>query len=258
MSIVIKTDGIDVSRFGDAMRRVAMEEKLSEGFSVYSEGAVHKAVKLYVDPDPDHHEVPLLGSIVDVFNESGVTEVQTGSFTPLLPKLRKLLDKYPVTVLHPFPIRTAHRWLDKETGEMSTPKNKGRHKSPYSVAAAVFGIRELIGHPNLKIRILAYEREEFRALDGRGKTRKRGATMLGRLPTRLVGEYSFAAVSDIRDFIPEGLSKTFTQKEYLKAIKSHSRYDTIAIKLLEYFGVVRKIGKQGRAYLYEITPQNDN
>lgn len=251
MSIVFSDAGIDLPRFLEAARRVALEERLSEGFSVYAERAVHKTFKLYVEPNAAAHEVPVLGSVADIMNADGITEVQTGSFAPLLPKLRRLLPEYRVTLLHPFPLRTAHRWLDRESGEITSPKGRGSARSPYSVARELYRIRELIGNENLTVRILAYECEEFRALDGWDMTKKRGATLLGKLPTCLVGELVLRQREDYLAFLPEGLDSPFTQKDFMKASHSRSRYDAVCVRLLEHLGIVRCTGKRGRAYLYE-------
>ena len=257
-AICLDTTGIDTVRFSEALRRVAMEERLSEGFSVYSEKAVHKAVKLYVEPDSLKHEIPLLGGVADIFNDNGVTEVQTGAFTPLVPKLRRILPEHPVTIIHPFALRTAHRWLDPDSGEISSPERKGSARSIYSAARNLYGIREFIGHPNLSVRILAYECEEFRRLDGWGKAKRRGATLLGRLPTRLVGELVLRDVRDYAVFIPRELGSQFTQSEFLKASGSRSRYDKVCVPLLEHLGAIRLVGKQGRAHLYEKVWDFDN
>ena len=251
MSILLDTDRIDSVRFAEAARRVAMEERISEGFSVYAERAVHKTVKLYIEPRPEMHEQPLLGCVCDILNENGVTEVQTASFAPLVPKLGRLLPEHRVTLVHPFAVHTAHRWLDRETGELSSPSSRGTSRILHSACREIYRVREFIGHKNLSIVLLAYECEEFRALDGRGRDKKRGATLMGRLPTRLVGELVLTLPEDYRVFLPEGLPESFTAAEFLRAIKSRSRYDGVCLKLLEHLGIVRVSGKRGRASIYE-------
>lgn len=49
--------------FDLACSRVLTGEELSDGFTVYNERFIHKAVKLYLDPDVTHHERPLLRGI---------------------------------------------------------------------------------------------------------------------------------------------------------------------------------------------------
>ena len=247
----LRVDGIDSVRFSDAARRVALDEHISDGFSVYAERAVHKTFKLYLEPRAELHERPYLGSVADILNESGAIEVQTGSFAPLLPKLRKFLKEGRVTLVHPFAIHTAHRWLNPETGEISEPSSRGTSRSPYSVGRELYRIRELIGNEDLTVRIIAFDAEEYRRLDGRDKSHKRGATLLAKLPLRIVGYIDLCSPEDYRVFLPDSLPTQFTRREYLRAIKSRSRYDGVNLKLLEHLGMISLVGKRGRAFLYE-------
>ena len=252
--MILNTECIDISRFSDAVARVALEERLSEGFSVIAEGSVHKAIKLYVEPRAEKHEVPLLGGVADVYNENGVFEVQTGSFKPLAPKLRRFLPEHKVTIVHPFRVRTRHRWLDRESGEIITPKSAGGSvRSLYSVGRELYAIRDLIGDPNLTVRIIAYECDEYRVLDGWDKTKRRGATLLGRTPTALLGEIELSTLSDYTALIPSALDESFLAKDYMRAVKSRSRYDALNLKLLEFLGLIERVGKQGNAYIYRRT-----
>ena len=248
---MLDTDRIDSARFAEAVCRAVLEEKISEGFSVLAERAVHKTFKLYLEPRAECHEVPLLGSVCDILNERGVTEVQTGAFAPLIPKLKRLLPEHKVTLVHPFAVHTAHRWLNRETGEMSEPTRRGTQRPIHSVGRDLYAIRELIAHPNLTVVIYAYECEEFRALDGRGRDKKRGATLLGKHPTRLVGELSLRSREDYGIFLPTELEREFVMADYMRAIKSRSRYDGACLKLLEHLGLIKRAGKRGKAFLYQ-------
>lgn len=248
--MILDTDAIDTARFSDAVRRVALEERLSEGFSVYAERAVHKTVKLYLEPNAEHHEVPLLGSVADIFDGKTVKEVQTGDLSPLVTKLKRILSYYPVEIVHPFPIYTSHRWLDKDSGEISAPTKRGACRSIYTVARRLYPIRELIGNENLTVRILAYECEEFRALDGWDKAKKRGATLLGKMPRSLTGELVLRGASDYGMLLPDSLEDGFRRIDYLKAVKSRSRYDGSGLKLLLYLGVIEESGREGRSVIY--------
>ena len=71
------------------------------------------------------------------------------------------------------------------------------------------------------------------------------------MPTRLVGELRLGSIDDYRQFLPDGLPPRFTRKEYMKLIKSRSRYDGVCLKLLESLGIIRHAGKEGRAHVYE-------
>lgn len=58
-------------------------------------------LKYWIDPDDSHHEIRLERCVADVFDGRRVTEIQTRGFSALRPKLERLLEAYPVTVVHP-------------------------------------------------------------------------------------------------------------------------------------------------------------
>ena len=238
--------------FDLASMRVLAGEQLSDGFTVYNEQFIHKAVKLYIDPAPAHHEYKLVRGVADVFKDGTVYEVQTGSFAPLLPKLRRLLPEYKVTLVHPLISLTHRRWLDKASGEISErPKRRGRARTLHSLGFELYKIRELIGYPNFSLRVIYLECDEFRALDGWDKTKKRGATLLGRIPLEVIDEQIYASPEDYKCLLPTTLASPFSAKDYLREIKSRSRYDTYALRLLCELGFVKR-EKQGKAYVYSI------
>lgn len=260
---------IDKDSFLSARERVILEERTSQGFTVLNEKALHKTIKLALDPNTAHHECCLLGYVADIFDGRTVTEVQTGGFAPLKKKLTALLLHYPVTLVHPIITHTAHKWLDTLSGEIITPTRRGSSYGAYtslltdadtgermsfssalhSVAFELFKISELISNPRFTLRLLFLECEEFRRLDGKGRDKKRGATLIERLPTRLVGELTLGTRSDYLAFLPESLPESFTSADFLLAIKSRSRYDTYTLRLLFSIGLLNR-KKEGRAYIY--------
>lgn len=260
---------IDNDAFLLAKERVLLEERVSEGFTVLNERALHKTLKLYLDPDITHHERELSGYVADIFDGYAVTEVQTGGFLPLLPKLTALLSYYPVTLAHPIITHTAHKWLDTASGEIIAPTRRGSSHGAYiseyslcegeepqkissaihSAAFELYKISELIPDANFRVRLIFLECEEFRRLDGRGRDKRRGATLIEKLPTRITGELVLKGAEDYLAFLPRGLSESFTSAEFLRAIRSRSRYDVYSLRLLCNLGLLTR-KKEGRAYIY--------
>ena len=241
--------------FLNALQRVDDEERLSRGFTVLKEGDIHKAIKLYIEPDASKHEVVLPHAVLDILNDDGVYEVQTGSPLPLLTKLRALIPDYKVTLVLPYRALTAHRWLDTESGELTGPRRKAsRPKGIVSLSRSLYAVRELIGEENFSIRVIGLVVEDTRALDGYGKDKKRRATLLSRRPTDIVLDEVFREKSDYLRIIPTILGDTFTEPEFVTAIKSRSRYDRMFLNLLVTLGVLERSEGEGRAYLYRKLP----
>lgn len=146
-----------------------------------------------------------------------------------------------------------HRWLDKDTGEISPrPRRAGRPKTLHSLGYELFKILEVLTHPNFSLRVLFLECDEFRALDGRGKSRRIGATLLGKIPLGIMDDITLSGKDAYGILLPDGLESSFSAKDYLRAIGSRSRYDTYNLRLLCELGFVRRAGKNGNAYVYEL------
>ena len=56
-----------------------------------------------------------------------------------MPKLRRLLPEYKVTLVHPLVSLTHHRWLDRASGEISErPKRRGRARTLHSLGFELY------------------------------------------------------------------------------------------------------------------------
>ena len=248
MSCIITDD----ARFQAARSAVLSESVAWAGIGTLSERSLHKMLKLYIEPNIERHEVSYMGSIVDIMNDGGIYEVQTRSYERLVPKLRRILPTSPVTVVCPLAAEKYMRWLNTDTGEMSERRKSPKRENAYDAFRMLFGIRELITHPNLHVRLVYMQVEDFRALDGWDKTHKRGSNRVERIPTRILREESIDSPSDYLAYLPEDLGDEFTAPELSRAIKRTSRYTFYVLKLLEATGAVHAVGKRGRATLYGI------
>ena len=243
----------DDFRFQTARSSVLSESVSWEGIGALSERSLHKILKLYIEPDTGKHEVPYMGSIVDIKCEDMIYEVQTKAYERLVPKLRRILPTSPVTVVCPLAAEKYMRWLDFETGEMTERRKSPKRENVYDAFRMLFGIREIITHPNLTVRLVHMQVEDFRALDGWDKSRKRGSNRIERIPTRIISEEELSSTDDYISRLPPTLPVQFTASELSKAIKRTSRYTFYVLKLLVAVGAVYEIGKRGRATLYAKT-----
>ena len=244
----------DDARFQTARTDVLSESVAWEGIGTLSERSLHKILKLYIEPDIGKHEVGYMGSIVDIKNGDGIYEVQTRAYDRLLPKLRRILPTSRVTVVCPLAAEKYMRWLDPVSGEMSERRKSPKRENAYDAFRMLFGIRELITHPNLRIRLVYMQVEDFRTLDGWDKTKKRGSNRVERIPTRIISEEELCCVSDYLDKLPAELGEEFTAPEFSRAIKRRPRYAFYVLKLLVAVGAVSEVGKRGRATLYKRLP----
>ena len=242
---------VDEERFLAARELVLAERAKSSGIGTLSEKTLHKILKYYVEPNEKYHEVEYLGSVLDIKGENGIFEIQTRAYDKILPKLKKLLKDDRVTVVCPLATRKAIRWVNEETGEITSPRLSNKRENIYDAFKLLFGIREVIKNENLSVRIMYLDVEDFRSLNGYGKDKKHYSTRIERIPNKLLGEICISSPDDYKLLLPKELPEEFVASELATAIKRTSRYTFYVLKLLVATGAVTECGKRGRAQMYK-------
>lgn len=243
---------MDRTIFKEATAQILGREHENHGIGTLGEKTLHAILKNYVEPDEDYHEVPLEGCVADVYRDGHIYEVQTANFNAMRGKLNKFLPLYHVTIVYPVPATKWLSWIDVDTGEVSGRRKSPKRGTPQAVFHELYKIKNFLKHPNLSIRILMIDMEETRLLDGWSENRKKGSHRHDRVPLELVEELHLDCVEDYRMLIPAELER-FTSKDYAKATGLTVNRAQTALHVLYYLGVVQRIGKQGKAYLYEVT-----
>lgn len=221
------------------------------GIGTLSEKTLHATLKLWLDSDPTHHEIPLAGgSVADIYDGQRVTEIQTAGFSGFRAKLLRLLEQYPVTVVHPVVRRKWITWIDPDTGEAAKPHRSPRVGSFTDACGELVYILPCLSHENLTLRLVLLDVEEQRLADGWGRDGKRGSHRVERRPLELVDTLTLQAPSDYEALIPASLPEMFTAAEFGKATRLQGRRLSGALKVLLDRGVLRR-EKQGRGWNYE-------
>ena len=92
--------------------------------------------------------------------------------------------------------------------------------------------------------------EEYRLLNGWSKDRKRGSSRYDRIPTNLKQEIYINNRKDYQYFLPDNLQIEFTTADFSKQAKISKKQAQIVIHILNYVGVIKKIGKKSSFILY--------
>ncbi len=243
---------IDEGRFETIKNEIAWQNRQRQGIGTLSEKTVHAILKCYYAPNRDTHEVPVEGYVADVYEDGRILEIQTRNFDKLRRKLDAFLPEYEVTVIYPIPAEKWVIWIDEESGELSK-----RHKSPkkgslYDVLPELYKIQMYLEHPHFHLRLVLLDMEEYRLLNGWSQNRKRGSSRYDRIPTRIVEEYEFAQPRDYMQLLPIELGERFTTKDLARTARIPVGMAQVAVRILTNIHVIRKVGKMGRMYLYEI------
>ena len=94
---------VNQTELESAIRKTLDKQVSRKGIGTLGEKTLHSVLKLYFEPDEDKHEVALDGYFADIYNQTGVIEIQTRQLNKLRDKLAVFLNHYPVTVLDPYP-----------------------------------------------------------------------------------------------------------------------------------------------------------
>jgi ribosomal protein S25 len=143
-------------------------------------------------------------------------------------------------------------WLDEETGYISNKRKSPKKGNPYEAFYQLYKIKSYLNNPNLRIKIIMMNMEEIRLLNGWSDNKKKGSTRFDRFPIELVSELDFCEIDDYMQMIPIELNDVFTSKEYAKEAHISVSMAQIALNILTYLGIVKRVGKKGNSILYEV------
>ncbi|MGM9680589.1 MAG: hypothetical protein ACI3XR_03695 [Eubacteriales bacterium] len=240
-------------RFLDALSAVQGEPSCSGGIGTLGEKTLHAVCKLYMEPDPRYHEIKTGNFVADVAKDGAIVEIQTRSFDRLRGKLDYFLSEgYVVTVVYPVPAVKWLSWMDPKEGTVTDRRKSPRKGRVYDIIPELYKVKPLIAHPNLDFTVLLLEVQEYRMLDGWSKDRKKGSTRYERIPISLMDRVTFGYSDRFSALIPSGLPEPFQVREFSKAAGISTSRGSTLLSVLHSAGVLERVGKSGRMYLYRL------
>ena len=242
----------EIARFEQAKAKIIGKDRQRMGIGTYSEKTVHAIFKNYYEPDEEKQEIPIDRYIADIFTGEEIIEIQTRSFDRMRDKLKAFLPLYPVTIVYPIPREKYLIWIDEESGELSKPRKSPRKGSPYLAFKELYKIKDYLKDPNLKIKLVLADMEEYRLLNGWSRNKKKGSKRFDRIPGQLVEEISIERPEDYMQFVPIALEEQFTSKDFGKAAHIPLSLAQVTLHLLFFMGTVKRVGKHGNSYIYEV------
>lgn len=250
-------DYIDHERFLAARERIVGRNHNDKGIGTFSEKSVHGILKYYFEPDEDNHEVAVDGYVADIFNASGVTEIQTRDLYRLNDKLSVFLNQYSVTVVYPM---VSDMWIlrvDSETGEVISKRKSPRSagKSVYASFVQLYGIKEHLKNSNLSIKLVLLDVWDYRFDRRSRKVGRKRSDKFDRVPIGIRDIVSIDRPEDYLLFVPYELPEEFTSEQFSKACNIPRSLAQTTLNVLHYVGTVERVGKNGRSYLYKVINQ---
>ena len=243
---------IDDVAFEKAKEKVIGVDRQRLGIGTLMEKSVHAILKNYYEPDEDHQEIPIENYVADIYRDEEIVEIQTRQFNRMRGKLAAFLPLYPVTIVYPIPRQKWLIWIDEESGELSNKRKSPAKGNVYQAFIELYRIKMFLKDPNLRLKIVLMDMEEYKLLNGWSKDKKKGATRYDRIPLRLVEEVDITCVQDYMQFVPYELPEEFDVKEFAKAAHIRSDLATTVVNILYHVEVIDRIGKRGRSFLYKV------
>lgn len=240
--------------FTAAKNKVVGVIREKSGIGTLGEKTVHAILKNMYEPDDNYQEVAIEGYVADICNNDGIIEIQTANFNKLRQKLAVFLNLYPVTVVYPIPYTKWLSWIDPQTGETGKRRKAPKKWNAYYAFYELYKIKDFLKNPNLKLRIVLMDIEEYRLLNGWNETRKRGSTRYDRIPLGIREETVIEQPEDYLQFMPyelDSLEGGFDSAAFAKAAHIDVKTARQVLNILYYVGAVRRTGKKGNSYIYE-------
>jgi hypothetical protein len=213
-----------------------------------AEKSLHAALKTWLCQPDDQTEVPLDGYFIDIVRGERLIEIQTAHLYALKPKLRKLLDEHPVTLVHPI---ARERWIARQTAD---GQSISRRKSPkrgrvIDAFSELVRMGKLLLHPNLSLSIVLIQEEEIWRDDGRGSWRRRGWSVYDRRLLSVVEEHTLDTAADYLALLPAGLPQPFTNRELAAALPCRPYLAQKMTYTMRQTGLLKVVGKQSKSLL---------
>lgn len=242
---------MDKQKFAEVCGRIINVQREKNGIGTLGEKTLHAILKEYFEPCRGNHEIRLGSFVADIVGENGIIEIQTAHFDKLRKKLEAFLNETTVTVVYPIPSTKWLVWLDDTSGEVTSRRKSPKKGTPYQAFFELYKIKPLLLHENLRLCFVMLDMVEYRNLNGWSQDRKRGSSRFERIPTEIHEEIYIDSVLDYKKLIPENMPQQFTTRDYQQASGLSLKMAQTALNVLSSVGAVQRVGKKGRALLYE-------
>ena len=218
-----------------------------------TEYSLHSDVKAYYSVLGDELEVKVNdGFVVDVIRDGLLIEVQTGNFSAIRNKLRKLIVDYRVRLVYPL---AREKWLVyvTEDGEVVRRRKSPKKGKLVDLFYELVHLPDLVKDKNFSFEVLFIEEEELRCNDGKGSWRKKGISTKDRRLLSVLDKVTFENRQDFLRFLPFKSDETFSNKMLAKKLHISFRLAQKITYCLRKMSLLSITGKERKQYLFKIS-----
>jgi hypothetical protein len=214
------------------------------------EKPLHASLKQWCAEPGDRFEVPVDRYVIDVVRDDLLIEVQTGGFSSMRKKLRRLLDlNHRVQVVHPIPVTKTIVRLNDD-GEVIGRRKSPKRGTALDVFAELVYITELLDHPGLHIRVVLTTEDEYRRHDPDRAWRRKGWVVQERRLTGVEETIDICGSQDLAAMLPGAIPGRFTTADVTGLTGCSQRIAQQMMYCLRHTEAIEISGKQGNAIEY--------
>ncbi|KKK43946.1 hypothetical protein LCGC14_1082020 [marine sediment metagenome] len=225
--------------------------KVSPSIGTLHESSLHAALKLWYKESEDRLEVPIENYVIDIVRDDLLIEIQTKNFSQIKRKLENLMKNNRVRLIYPI---VKDKWIlnvDLQSNKTIRKHLSPQHSSYIEIFEELIRIPELISNSNFTIEVLLVQIEEYRKNDGNGSWRRKGWSIYDRKLVRVLEKKVFYTPIDFLMLKPSSLKTPFTNLELAQSLNKPIRLARKMSYCLRKMGLIKVIGKKGRALLFD-------
>lgn len=211
--------------------------------------SLHESIKQWYAKPGDQLESWIDNYLIDIVRGELLIEVQTGNFSSIKKKVKDLLHTHVVRIVHPIVI---NKWIIRldERGEKASQRKSPRKGRLEDMFLELVYMPSILKSPNLSLEILLIDAEEILVDDGKGSWRRKYWSVQDKRLLTISKRKIFRRPLDFQRLLSDSLPNQFTTNHIAETSGLHLSIARKMAYSLRKMGVIKVIGKKGRAVLY--------
>jgi hypothetical protein len=216
-----------------------------------NEKPLHFDLKEWYRRDGDLVEAPIEGFVADLVRNGSLIEIQTRGFSAMRKKFDRLLDSYPIRLVHPV---AAEKWIVKldDEGNEASRKRSPKRGIAADVCAELVSFPSLLSHPNFTLEVALIEEEEIRRPDAKNGWRRGGYVIEERRLIDVIDTVELLSPAALLGLLPANLPDPFTTADLADGLGRSRHLAQEVAYCLRLSGAVNTVGRDKRGILYQL------
>ena len=222
----------------------------SSNIGTLHESSLHSDLKLWYKESEDQLEAPVENFIIDIVRDNLLIEIQTKNFSQIKKKLERLIVNHKILLIHPI---VKDKWIinvESQSNRAISKRLSPKHSSYVDIFEELIRIPELISNPNFTIELPLVQIEEYRKNEGNRSWRRKGWSIYDKRLVNVLEKKVFCSPIDFLMLKPSKLKPPFTNAELAYSLEKPVRLAQKMSYCLRKMGILKVVGKQGKAFLY--------